>query len=93
MTEPRRKNDVKPGQFWLTKENDIVHIVRRHVVAIEDSWIANIAKNDGTFQGGAEIYGYDLNTEISRRDAQKRLKDAQEAHAERERCLIEIFLK
>jgi len=93
MTEPSRKNDVGPDQFWLTKENDIVHIVRRHVEAIEDSWIANIAKNDGTFQSGVEVYGYDLQSKISRREAETRLKDAQEAHAERERYEIQTFLK
>lgn len=81
------KNGVGPGQFWLDEAGDIFHIVERHVIAIEDNWTANVARKDGSYQDGVEIYGYDLMKKISIREAESQLKTAQairerKAHSE-----------
>lgn len=93
MTEPQPKNDVRPDEFWLTKESKIVHILRLHNAAIKDCWIANIAVKDGTFENGVEIYGYDLTERISISEAEDRLEAAQTIREKKARSLIKKFLQ
>ena len=93
MTEPRRKNDVSPDQFWLTKDSAIVHILRLHNLAIKDCWIANIANRDGTFEKEVEVYSYHLTERISVSEAETRLEAAQTIREKNARLLIAKFLK
>lgn len=87
------KNDVRPDEFWLTKEGKIVHILRLHNAAIKDCWIANIAVKDGTFENGVEIYSYDLTERISIGEVEDRLEAAQTIREKKARLLIKNFLK
>ncbi|MEI7792923.1 MAG: hypothetical protein WCI57_05565 [Candidatus Berkelbacteria bacterium] len=86
-------NEVRPDQFWLTKESKIVHILRLYNGAIRDCWIANIAGRDGTFEKEVKIYSYDLTERISVSEAESRLDIAQEIREKKARLLIAKFLK
>jgi hypothetical protein len=93
MTEPKEKNEIRPGEFWLTGGGDIVRIVRRHVIAIEDNWIANVAIKGGGYQQEAEVYGYDLERSISIAEAERILEKAQKLREDEARAKIAKFLK
>lgn len=88
-----RKNQVGIDEFWLTKDSRIAHIVSVHNVSIRDSWIANIASIDGTFEHNVEIYGYDLTERISISEAEDRLEAAQSIREKKARARIDKFLK
>lgn len=88
-----RKSKVGLDEFWLTKDSKIAHIVSVHNVWISDSWIANIASIDGTFEHSVEIYGYDLTERISISEVEVRLEAAQTIREKKARARIAKFLK